>query len=104
MNIKQMSEMVNKIKDGGVSEAEFGDAMETLYSCIDQAKEVVLGKISEKDFVSFCRFVKNAVLSVALVKGNGGNLLFAEMSGELDGLLDAYFLSVLGLLMQEEVL
>lgn len=104
MNIKQMAEMANGIADGGFGEAEFGDAMKTLYSCVDQAKEVVLGKISEEDFVSFCRFVKKAVLSAALVKGNGGNLLLAEMSGELDGLLDTYFLSVLGLLMQEEVL
>lgn len=104
MNIKEMSEMANKIANGGFGESEFGDAMETLYSCADQAKEVVLGKISEKDFVGFCRFVKDVALSAALVKGNGRNLLLAEMSGELDGLLDTYFLSVLGLLMQEEVL
>lgn len=103
MNIKDLSVLRERVAAGEAEPGEFRDLMETLYSCIEQSKKVILGRVSEKDFVGFCRMVKSTALSSALADGNGKSLLLAEMAGELDGMLDTYFLAVLGLLMQEEI-
>jgi len=104
MNIKDLSVLRERIVAGEAEQGELRDMMATLYSCVGQSKEVILGKISEQDFVGVCRTVKSAVLSTALADGDGKSVLLAELAGELDGVLDTYFLAVLGLLMQEEVL
>ena len=103
MNIKDLSVLRERVAAGEAEQGEIADLVETLYSCVKQSKEMILGKISEEDFVGVCRTVKGACLSACLANGVGRSVLLAELAGELDGLLDTYFLSVLGLLMQDEV-
>jgi len=47
--------------------------------------------------------VKFTVMSIMLANGEGQAIALADKMGELDGLLDTYVLSVIGLLMREEV-
>lgn len=103
MDIRQISEIYKKSQTRVANIKEVHEMYEALYSSVEQSKKILLDSISEEAFVDFCRAVKIAVLSSCFSRGVGNSLVIADANGELDGLLDTYFLAVLGLLMQDEI-
>jgi hypothetical protein len=103
MNIKTLSDLLQKSGAGLLENSDVSEMMELLSESANQSRKIILESVSEEDFVGACRTVKFAVMSIALSRGEGQAVALADKMGELDGLLDTYILAVLGLLMREEI-
>jgi len=103
MDIKALAGLLQKNKVGTLEADEFSEMMNTLLEGVERSKKAILESVSEEDFVGMCRTVKFVVLSTCLANGRGQAALLASEIGELDGILDTYFLAVLGLLIQDEI-
>lgn len=111
-NLAELIEMVETAKrtdtndflrHGGFD--AYTEAMEFLEKNSEEAMRIILSKISEKDFVRLMGVVKSFTLSAMLSHGEGPNILMAQMNGrELDGFTHTIVLSVIGLLISEEIL
>jgi hypothetical protein len=103
MNIKTISELLNRHGLVEMENEEVSELIKLLSESARQSENIILHSVSEKDFVGMCRMVKFTVMSIMLANGEGQALALADKMGELDGLLDTYVLSVIGLLIREEI-
>ena len=101
MDIKALSELLKK--SSALTEDEDISLLSLLDESASQSRKIILERVPEKEFVGMCRMVKLVLMSIMLANGEGQALVLAEKMGELDSLLDTYVLSVVGLLMREEV-
>jgi len=102
MNIKTLSELFYK-SGARIENVDIFEILELLIESANQSKKIILESVSEKDFVGMCRIVKFAAMAAMLSKGEGQAIVLADKAEELDGMLDTYALSILGILMREEI-
>lgn len=69
----------------------------------DEGEKIILNRLEEKDFVVFVRAVKATLMTSMITSGHGVTLMIADSEDELDPFIHTIFLSLLGVLAEEEV-
>lgn len=110
MNIKDIVELYDSVRGASsVDEAlekNQGVGIELIKSLsgkADIATDVILSRIPGEDLVKFLKIVQDAVVSAMVLSGEN-KILLPAVSGELSGYTHTIVLTVIGLLIEEEIL
>jgi len=112
MSIKSIADTYEEILSKESAENAYADAdlrnkltgnMKEFERFAKLAQDVVLERISEKDFVRFMLMVQRAVSAMIITEGREG-LLLAELEGSLQGYTHTVALAIIGALIEDEVL
>lgn len=111
MNYKDVLEFSSKTKEMELDISNSREYFETIVKIggwlnekSEEGMKIVLNRLTEEDFVTFVRAVKATLMTSMVIEGEGTTLLIAEAEGELDPFIHTIFLSLLGVLAEEEVI
>lgn len=110
MNIKDIVELYDSVKGASSLDEAFEKnqgmgvkLLETLSGKADIATDVLFSRIPEEDLVKFFKIIQDAIVSAMVLSGNG-KILVPAVSGELVGYTHTVVLTIIGLLVEEEIL
>lgn len=112
MTSKSLNDLYNRVRRLSAAEAIedeetsilISESIEELSSVSDIAKEIILGKISEKEFIRLMDMIQNITTATAVLTTGETGLLAANMDGSLQAYTHSVVLCVIGELIQDEVL
>ena len=108
MKIADLIGIYEQAKAGNVTIDQVGLLKDCLAENSLNAKAIILQRISEKDVVAVRSLVKKTILAIMLSSNEDGSALLSTIDTTynqiLDGLLDTYFMAMVGLMIQEEIL
>lgn len=107
MSIKTCAELMGRVIDKGGIEANdlenITKSTEEFNRLADMAKEFLTERVAEKEFTRFLLFVQKTVVAVMLSEGES-LIVFADQDGSLKGYTHTVILTVIGALIEDEVL
>lgn len=112
MSIKSLNALHDNIKSADLKEAleneRYAELLTDAFVELDHASEIaknlILEKMDEKDFVKFLSIVQKLTSAIGISVENHSSLLFAEMDGALQGYTHTVVLAAIGTLIEEEIL
>lgn len=117
MTMKEITEFMKTVRSQSVPETrdgleerinEINDVIESLADASTLAKDIVLKKMTEKDFVQFMEAVAKVTVFTGAANNEGDaggvGMLVALMSGDLQGYTHSVILATIGALINEEIL
>lgn len=117
MTMKEISKFLENSKGKDVPDtidglqgriAEINEVIESLAETSVNAQEIILKKMTEKQFAEFMNSVAKITtftcISNGVSNGKGVGLMMAIMSGELQGYTHSVILATIGALINEEIL
>lgn len=102
--VARNGELILKGRAGEMDETAYEEFMEGLDTSCNSAMDLIKSSMDEKKFCHLRNTIKSALLAALLTEKRGKALYAADASGELTGMLDTFFFTVLGVLINEEVL
>ncbi len=111
MSIKSILDTYNQINESSLEESlssptlpeTTNNLFDELEKDMDVAKDIILAKMSERDLVNFMLMVQKMAVTACMMSGSKF-ILQADISGELQGYTHSVVLSVIGALIQDEIL
>ena len=107
MNLKEIIEFQKRAEDGDVTDNEIDNHIakvgEYIESKAKQGMDVVVSGMGEEKFVRLVREFEKCNVTLMGEEGIGAFLMLAGLDGSLKPLLHTMILSVLGVLIDEEV-
>jgi|SRR5688572_5710203 len=116
MNVMKMKEIIAEHEKigNGLNELNLKEVLEnadrvrkmseSVEDGAEKFKTILLQKIPEKTFVEFMEAMQTLTLSAMASNGCGFTLLQAHASGDLEGYTHTVLFSVIGVLINEEIL
>lgn len=107
MNMQKMLEIQKRLEenfDEDEFEKYFDDAGEYIDQKAEEGKRILLERIDEESFVRLMREVNNITLTSLNSQGGGGFLALANATGEIQIYTHTLFLTILAILIEEEVI
>ena len=110
MTIKSIVDAFDKIRSLGLrgmkddsTPALLSDLIGELENDAETAKNTIISKISEEELVKLMLMIQKCVVTVSAIQGDSA-ILLADIQGELQAYTHTVVLSVIGVLIEDEVL
>lgn len=108
MNLKDLAGIYEDARNGKVTFEQVSELRDCLTVSSDKAREIILQRINEQEFVKVRSLLKRTILAVMMSNDESGSAMLTAVDlsdgNILNGLLDTYFLATLGLFIQDEIL